>query len=290
MDSSGHSINNLGFATNAQKLEISVIWTDNGTSFGFASKFISGPVEPISTLVIEGGATVTVGGVEKDNGDKLDFGTEYIVSYTNNEDKIAEIYLNGLLVASLSKGESFEQAYIIQSVETVVNVVLTGGYVNSSDLAGTDVTDGNVSYKESAKMDEIALSERVAGDETIVATITLEIQVPTDNIAGLKIKDDKGNFITIRIFNDEYRIFKPDMTYSFRGDTLANKGITADGTYTLTITITKGRVMYFYADGVLFSGQHMGSDGGATNLEFANDATKLEISYIWTDDNTLFSE
>ncbi len=166
----------------------------------------------------------------------------------------------------------------------------TEGYVNSSDLTGTDVTDGNVSYKESAKMDEIALSERVAGDETIVATITLEIQVPTDNIAGLKIKDDKGNFITIRIFNDEYRIFKPDTTVSFRGSTFANKGITADGTYTLTITITKGRVMYFYVDGVLFSGQHMGSDGGETNLEFANDATKLEISYIWTDDNTTFKK
>ena len=163
---------------------------------------------------------------------------------------------------------------------------------NSDNLAYTTYTEGyNVSTE---KIGEINLKNCVAGDETKYESFAATVKVPTDNhFAGIMIKDDKGNYVVFGIVNNsEVRIFKSGATpphNSFRGDTLANKGITADGEYDLLIQLDLRRVMYFYADVKTISGQFMDSVGNAANnCGFASDATKLEIYLVWTDANTQF--
>ena len=181
---------------------------------------------------------------------------------------------------------------IVAEEKEYIKVETPSGFVNSKDMMYLTQTEGGVTYKVSAKVGEITFADYVEAQYSNATVLfETEIMLPSKNIAGLLIKDDKGNYITVRFVNERLDIYKPGATTAYRGNTLANRGLTVDGNYVLSIvygwnTNDEGELeelVAFKADSGVFAAL-------TKDNFFAADSTKLEFYYIWTDDNTMFTD
>lgn len=159
-------------------------------------------------------------------------------------------------------------------------------------------------YKVAAeKIGEIRLPARAAltGDEddlqdaAAVGSFDVRVKDPA-SYAGILIKDDTGAYIAVGYREDKYVIYKQGSTVggpSYRSAGLAEKGVTVDDDYVLSVAVFDCRVMRFYTDGIRMTTQFMDSAGQAAdnkNLGFSADATKLEIYLLWTRNETTFPD